>query len=147
GRLEPPPGVEAAGADALTGQGLERALDGVETAYYLIHSMEASQDGSFADRDRRAAAAFGEAAARAGVERIVYLGGLAPAGRLSIHMRSRLEVEQLLLAAVPGSTGLRASIVIGAGNASFRLLVRLVERMRVLPLPAWRVNRTQPIDE
>ena len=81
------------------------------------------------------------------MERIVYLGGIAPAGPPSPHLRSRLEVERILLDAVPGSTALRASIVIGAGSASFRLLVRLVERLRVLPMPSWRANRTQPIDE
>jgi uncharacterized protein YbjT (DUF2867 family) len=66
---------------------------------------------------------------------------------LSPHLHSRLEVEEALLAAVPGSTALRASIVIGAGSSSFRLLVRLVERLRVLPMPRWRRNRTAPIDE
>jgi uncharacterized protein YbjT (DUF2867 family) len=91
---------------------------------------------------------FGEAAARAGVERIVYLGGIVPVDHpLSSHLKSRLEVERILLGAVPGSTALRASIVIGAGSSSFRILVRLVERLRVLPLPRWRGNRTQPIDE
>ena len=75
------------------------------------------------------------AAAEAGVERIVYLGGIEPAGVRLAHLRSRLEVERILLDAVPGSTALRASIVIGAGSSSFRILVRLVERLRVLPLP------------
>ena len=83
----------------------------------------------------------------AGVERIVYLGGIAPAGATSPHLRSRLEVEEILLSALPGSTALRASIVIGAGSSSFRVLVRLVERLRLLPMPRWRKNRTQPIDE
>jgi uncharacterized protein YbjT (DUF2867 family) len=110
--------------------------------------MEQATDGShFADRDRRAAETFGRAAATAGIERIVYLGGIAPAASRSPHLRSRLEVEELLLAAVPGSTALRASILIGAGSSSFRVLVRLVERLRLLPLPGWRSNRTQPIDE
>ena len=68
-------------------------------------------------------------------------------GPLSPHLRSRLEVEEILLGAVPGSTALRASIVIGAGSSSFRVLVRLVERLRLLPMPRWRSNRTQPIDE
>jgi uncharacterized protein YbjT (DUF2867 family) len=146
-RLEPIPGVEAAGADLLSGAGVEAALEGVTTAYYLVHSMEPATDGGFAARDRRAAEAFGLAAAAAGVERIVYLGGIEPTGRVSSHLRSRLEVEEILLDAVPGSTALRASIVIGAGSSSFRVLVRLVERLRVLPLPRWRTNRTQPIDE
>jgi uncharacterized protein YbjT (DUF2867 family) len=91
--------------------------------------------------------AFGRAAADAGVDRIVYLGGMAPSGPASPHLGSRLEVERILLDAVPGSTALRASIVVGAGSPSFRVLVRLVERLRVLPLPRWRANRTRPIDE
>jgi uncharacterized protein YbjT (DUF2867 family) len=140
--------VEVVRADLLTGSGLEEALDGCSTAYYLIHSMESGINGDFAGRDRRMAESFAEAAVRAGVERIVYLGGIVPAdGAQSPHLRSRLEVEEILLSAVPGSTALRASIVIGAGSSSFRILVRLVERLRVLPLPRWRENRTQPIDE
>jgi uncharacterized protein YbjT (DUF2867 family) len=146
GRVEDLPGVEAVSGDLLAGEGIETALDGCATAYYLVHSMEAGDDG-FAARDRRAAEAFGQAAAAAGLERIVYLGGIAPAGRPSPHLASRLEVERILLDAVPGSTALRASIVIGAGSSSFRVLVRLVERLRVLPLPRWRSNRTQPIDQ
>jgi uncharacterized protein YbjT (DUF2867 family) len=140
--------VEGVRGDLLTGSGLEEALAGCSTAYYLVHSMEAQGNGDFAGRDRRMAENFGTAAARAGVERIVYLGGIVPADReLSPHLRSRLEVEEILLDAVPGSTALRASIVIGSGSSSFRILVRLVERLRVLPMPGWRDNRTQPIDE
>jgi uncharacterized protein YbjT (DUF2867 family) len=141
--------VDVVRGDLLTGSGLEEALAGVTTAYYLVHSMEAAAgNGDFAGRDRRMAENFAEAAARAGVERIVYLGGIVPAGGArSPHLRSRLEVEEILLAAVPDSTALRASIVIGAGSSSFRILVRLVERLRVLPMPRWRENRTQPIDE
>lgn len=146
-RVEPIAGVEAVGGDLLNGRGVDQALDGCETAYYLVHSMEASTDADFAGRDRRAAEAFGLAAAAAGVKRIVYLGGIEPRVTTSSHLRSRLEVERILLDAVPGSTALRASIVIGAGSSSFRVLVRLVERLRVLPMPGWRDNRTQPIDE
>jgi uncharacterized protein YbjT (DUF2867 family) len=141
--------VDVVRGDLLTGSGLEQALEECSTAYYLVHSMEPTTDnGSFAGRDRQMATGFAEAAARAGVQRIVYLGGIVPAAHaLSPHLKSRLEVEEILLAAVPGSTALRASIVIGAGSSSFRILVRLVERLRVLPLPGWRDNRTQPIDE
>jgi uncharacterized protein YbjT (DUF2867 family) len=146
--VEPRDGVDAVRGDLLDGSGLDRALDGCHTAYYLVHSMEPSTNGSgFADRDRRAAETFAQAAALAGLERIVYLGGIEPSTTGSPHLRSRLEVERTLLAAVPGSTALRASIVVGAGSASFRVLVRLVERLRVLPLPAWRRNRTQPVAE
>ena len=132
--------------DAILGTGLDRALDGIETAYFLIHSMEGVGNG-FADLERQAAEQFAAAAAHAGVRRIVYLGGLVPAdGRISRHLASRLAVEELLLAAAPESIAMRASIVIGARSRSFRFLVRLVERLPVLVLPAWRDNRTQPVD-
>lgn len=142
-------GVEGVRADLLSGEGLAAALDGCSTAYYLVHSMEASSNGAdFASRDRRAAENFAREARAAGVERIVYLGGLVPeGGQRSPHLASRLEVEEILLAAVPGSTALRASIVIGAASSSFRVLVRLVERLRFLPFPVWRDKRTQPIAE
>jgi uncharacterized protein YbjT (DUF2867 family) len=146
-RVERLPGVEVVRGDVLTGRGLVAALEGSRIAYYLVHSMEPAADGHFTGRDRRAAEAFARAAADASLERIVYLGGMAPSGPASPHLGSRLEVERILLDAVPGSTALRASIVVGAGSPSFRVLVRLVERLRILPLPRWRSNRTQPIDE
>jgi uncharacterized protein YbjT (DUF2867 family) len=174
--------VDVVRADAFTGEGLAQAFDGIEVAYYLIHSMEGPARGAraatgyagavsrvaFEDRERVAAERFAQAAVAAGVERIVYLGGLLPApardaardagppaggvalahrgGSISSHLRSRARVEHTLLAAIPDSVALRASIVIGARSRSFRLLVRLVERMPALPLPAWRKYRTQPID-
>ena len=142
-----PPGLEVVQGDAIAGTGLDEALDGIDCAYYLIHSMEPSLDGSFADRDRRAATKFAEAAQAAKVGRTIYLGGLVPAGKeASLHLASRLEVEQLLRDAAPASVALRASIVIGARSRSFRFLVRLVERVPFMPLPAWRRHRTQPID-
>jgi uncharacterized protein YbjT (DUF2867 family) len=132
--------------DATTGAGLDRALDGVDVAYYLIHSME-GPTGAFVDLERRQADAFAAAASAAGVRRIVYLGGLLPAdGAPSRHLASRLTVEQALLQAAPESIALRASIVVAARSRSFRFLVRLIERLPVLALPAWRANRTQPID-
>ncbi len=141
-------GVEVVRGDLLTGAGLERALDGCSTAYYLVHSMEEGEEEDFASREARAAERFGSAAQRAGVERIVYLGGLLPAERPpSRHLASRVRVEELLLGSVPGSTALRASLLIGAGSPSFQILVRLVERLRLLPLPGWSPNRTSPIDE
>src|SRR5579884_1964487 len=148
GELPGHPEVEVRRGDAVTGAGLERALDGIEVAYFLIHSMESSADGSFAARDRAAAVNFARAARAAGTRRIVYLGGLIPAGGpRSAHLASRLEVERTLLAAIPDSVALRASIVIGAGSRSFRFLVRLVERLPVLAVPAWRTRRTAPVDE
>ena len=149
GRLEARPDVGAVQGDVIVGTGLSEALDGIDTAYYLVHSMEAGTNGTdFSARDRRGAENFARAAQDAGVGRIVYLGGLIPSGaRSSIHLRSRLEVEEILLDAVPGSTAFRASVVIGAHSSSFRLLVRLIERLRVLPFPGWHHNRTRPIDE
>ena len=139
--------------DAVGGEGLKRALEGVELAYYLIHSMERGEQ-SFVERERLAAENFARAAAAAGVRRLVYLGGLVPrwAGEQSRaprsrHLDSREEVERILLDAIPDSLSLRASIIIGARSRSFRLLVRLVERMPVLALPGWQRFRTQPIDE
>jgi uncharacterized protein YbjT (DUF2867 family) len=133
--------------DALTGAGLERALDGIEVAYYLMHSMAGPTRSDFPQQERRAAERFAAAAHSAGVRRIVYLGGLLPAEATpSRHLASRLAVEHELLAAAPESIGFRASIVIAARSKSFRFLVRLVERLPIMALPAWRENRTQPID-
>jgi uncharacterized protein YbjT (DUF2867 family) len=146
-RVEERPGLETASGDLVTGAGLESALEGCAAAYYLVHSMEAGADG-FEVRDRRAAGNFARAAQAAGVERVVYLGGIVPSGGpRSPHLRSRLEVEEILLDALPRATALRASIVIGAQSSSFRILVRLVERLRVLPFPAWRDRSTRPIAE
>jgi uncharacterized protein YbjT (DUF2867 family) len=133
--------------DAVTGEGLERAMEGIEVAYFLIHAMERTDGDSFSARERVAAERFAHAARAAGVRRIVYLGGPVPAGPRSAHLASRLAVEEILLDTVENSVALRASIVIGARSRSFRFLVRLVERMPVLALPAWRENRTRPIDE
>jgi uncharacterized protein YbjT (DUF2867 family) len=158
--------VELVIGDTLTGAGVLGAMRDVEVAYYLIHSMEPSSGDPFPARERASAETFAQAARAAGVRRIVYLGGLLPrdedtsawdsgrasAGasthaRTSTHLSSRHAVERILLDAVPDSVALRASIVIGARSRSFRFLVRLVERLPVLTLPAWRRFRTQPIDE
>lgn len=138
--------------DTVIGTGVSGAMRDVEVAYYLIHSMEPStgdaSGGSFPARERASANTFAQAARAAGVDRIVYLGGLLPGeGETSAHLSSRHAVERVLLEAVPDSVALRASIVIGARSRSFRFLVRLVERLPVLTLPAWRGYRTQPIDE
>jgi uncharacterized protein YbjT (DUF2867 family) len=135
--------------DAASGDGLEQALDGIDVAYYLIHSMEpTATNGPFAGVEQLAAQRFADASVRAGVGRIVYLGGILPAsGAQSAHLASRVQVEQILLERVPDSVALRASIVIGARSRAFRFLVRLVERLPILAIPGWRDNRTQPIDE
>ncbi|MGH2949613.1 MAG: NAD(P)H-binding protein [Solirubrobacteraceae bacterium] len=134
--------------DAISGAGLGRALDGVDAAYFLIHSMEGPPDGGFPEQERRAAERFATAARTAGVRRVVYLGGLVPpqGATVSRHLASRLAVEQALLEVADEPIALRASIVVGARSRSFRFLVRLIERLPVLALPAWRVNRTRPID-
>lgn len=140
--------VTVVSGDAVSGSGLDAALDGIDVAYFLIHSMEPSEDGDFPARERRAAENFAHAAQAAGVRRVIYLGGLVPAGGpASAHLASRLEVEKILLAAAPCAVALRASIIIGARSRPFRFLVRLVERMPVLAVPAWHVRRTTPIDE
>jgi uncharacterized protein YbjT (DUF2867 family) len=152
GRMADRGAIEVVPGDLVAGTGLDAALADVDTAYYLVHSMAPAPNGAgFADLDRQAATNFAGAASAAGVERVVYLGGiLPPVGSdhpLSRHLGSRLEVERILLDAAPQSTAFRASIVVGARSSSFRLLVRLVERLRVLPFPAWRDNRTAPVAE
>ena len=146
-RFAPVEGVEVVVGDLLQRETLAAALEGCSTAYYLVHSMETGANG-FADRDRLAAENFAAAARDAGIDRIVYLGGLLPeGGPQSVHLASRLEVEEILLDALPRSTALRASIVIGARSSSFGILVKLVSSLRFVPLPSWRSNRTQPIFE
>jgi uncharacterized protein YbjT (DUF2867 family) len=146
-------GIPVLAGDAVSGEGLAEALEGIDVAYFLIHSMEpaTTADGAasaFEVREHRAAETFARHARTAGVGRIVYLGGPVPTeGRVSPHLSSRLAVEEILLGAVPCGVAFRASIVIGARNRSFRFLVRLVERMPVLAVPAWGTNRTAPIDE
>ena len=144
--VEPGRMVEIFRGDLVKDEGLDAALEGCDVAYYLVHSMEAGTT-SFEARDRLAAENFVAACRRMGVDRVVYLGGIHPSGPLSPHMRSRLEVERILMEGLPAATGLRASIVIGAGSPSFRLMVRLIERIPVLPLPPWRDVRTQPVAE
>jgi uncharacterized protein YbjT (DUF2867 family) len=134
--------------DLITGEGLAEALESVQVAYYLVHSMESSTVGAFPEAERRSAENFARAARAAGVQRAVYFTGLIPHNRkLSRHLASRLAVEEILMGASESSVSLRSSIVIGARSRSFRFLVRLVERLRVMVLPAWHVNRTQPLDE
>ena len=112
-----------------------------------MHSMEGNVNSGFEHLEQRAAERFATAANAAGVKRVVYLGGLVPqAGVASRHLASRVAVERALLETAAEPIAFRASIVIGARSRSFRFLVRLIERLPVLALPAWRVHRTQPID-
>jgi uncharacterized protein YbjT (DUF2867 family) len=141
-------GIPLARVDVVSGEGLAQALAGVHVAYYLIHSMEPAADGRFEERERLGAQNFAAAARAAGVRRIVYLGGPMPSsGRISRHLASRLAVEEILLKATRDSVAFRASIVIGARSRSFRFLVRLVERLPVIAIPAWGGFRSSPIDE
>jgi len=136
--------VETAAADAADRQAVGRALTGIEIAYYLVHALGTGR--RFEEADRTAARSFAAAAADAGVHRMVYLGGLAPAGEdLSPHLRSRGEVGQILLdAAVPAAV-LRAAVILGAGSASFEMLRYLTERLPVMVTPRWVHSRIQPI--
>ena len=122
---------------------LRPALAGCRAAYYLVHSLG---DPDFRSRDAEAAAAFGQAAARAGLTRIVYLGGLGDdTDTLSAHLRSRREVEHLLGKDGVPVTVLRAGIVIGRGSLAWELTRQLVEHLPVMVTPRWVSTRTQPI--
>ena len=135
--------TEIVAGDCLDEASLDRALSGVQCAYYLVHSMAA---GDFAALDRRAAQNFGRAAARAGVRRIVYLGGLADdTGALSAHLRSRAETGDVLRSGGVPVIEFRASVVIGAGSLSFQMIQALVERLPVMVCPRWVATPTQPI--
>ena len=124
-------------------ESLDIALDGCEIAYYLVHSLDRHD---FRRRDAEGARTFGAAAAAAGVERIVYLGGLGvDDGTLSPHLRSRQEVEGLLGAAGVPVVTLRAGIVIGHGGASWEIIRSMVEKVPALAVPRWALTRTQPI--
>ena len=141
-------GVETAQADAFDRGQLRAALAGVDTAYYLIHSMEGGARNwkSFAEREAAQARNFLAAASGAGVRRIIYLGGLVCGeGGLSPHMRSRREVGRVLASGGIPVTELRASLIIGAGGSSYAMLRYLVERLRIMVCPSWVGSRTQPI--
>jgi uncharacterized protein YbjT (DUF2867 family) len=135
-------GTPVAG-DVHDGESLVAALDGCAAAYYLVHSLD---DARFAERDADAARTFAKAAAEAGVERIVYLGGLGDdADDLSEHLRSRREVERLLGGAGVPVTVLRAGIVVGHGGISWELTRQLVEHLPAMITPRWVRTRCQPI--
>ena len=138
------PGTEIVAGDVLDVGALDRALAGVDAAFYLVHSMGAARD--FADLDRQAALRFGEAAARARVRRIIYLGGLGdPADDLSPHLRSRQETGEMLRQGGVPVIELRASIVIGTGSLSFEMVRALTERLPVMICPRWVAIQAQPI--
>jgi uncharacterized protein YbjT (DUF2867 family) len=136
--------TEAVQGDCLDEASLDRAMGGVDCAYYLVHSMAGS--ASYVEADRRAADNFGRAAACAGVRRIIYLGGLArDSDSLSTHLKSRAETGDILRASGVPVIEFRASVVIGAGSLSFKMIQALVERLPVMICPRWVETRTQPI--
>ena len=136
--------TEVVAGDLLDTAALDRALADVDTAYYLVHSMGAH--GDYQATDRAAALAFGDAARRAGVRRIIYLGGLAhDDGSLSKHLKSRLETGDALRESRVPVVELRASVVIGSGSLSFEMIRALVERLPVMICPKWVSTEAQPI--
>jgi len=136
--------TELVAGDVLDSESLPRAFEGVDTAYYLIHSMGSARD--FERDDRQAAANFAAAAKRAGVRRIIYLGALGnPKHALSEHLRSRQETGEVLRASGIQVIEFRASIIIGSGSLSFELIRALVERLPVMVCPKWVATPAQPI--
>lgn len=141
----PWPGVELVAGDALKPESLAAALKEIDVAYYLIHSMGGGEE-SFAERDRLAAKNFAEAAARAGVQRLIYLGGLgAEESSLSQHLESRHEVGDILRSSGIPVTEFRAAIIVGSGSISFEMIRYLAERVPVMVCPRWVKSRCQPI--
>ena len=131
-------------ADVLDRSSLIPAMDGVKIAFYLVHSMGSAE--SFEENDRIAAQNFGEIAKEAGVERIIYLGGLGNEKEvLSSHLRSRQEVGYILRASKVPVIEFRASIVIGSGSLSFEMIKSLVERLPIMLIPKWALMSAQPI--
>ena len=136
-------GVEAVRGDVLDRGSLDATLEGVEAAYYLVHAL--ASGASFAGEEQQGAQNFAAAARAAGVERIVYLGGLAHGDDLSEHLRTRQEVGEILRASGVLTVELRASVVVGEGSASFELVRGLVDYLPALVLPDWIETTCQPI--
>jgi Predicted nucleoside-diphosphate-sugar epimerases len=124
-------------------QAVAAALAGQDIVYYLVHSMSHADD--FASLERQIATTVAQEAARQGVSRIVYLGGLHPAGPLSTHLASRKEVGDILLASGVPTIALRAGVIIGSGSASFEMIRHLTEVLPYMPAPKWVRNFIQPI--
>jgi uncharacterized protein YbjT (DUF2867 family) len=136
-------------ADLLQPETLPRAMEGMDAAYYLVHSMggrSIAETKAFAERDRKCATNFLKAAEAAGLKRIIYLGGLGETGdELSKHLASRQEVAKILQLGDVKTTALRAAVIIGAGGASFEILRYLAERLPLMMCPRWVNTRSQPI--
>jgi len=143
GDADVPHGVRTVAADAMDEAAIRRALEGVDVAYYLVHSLGSS---NFAETDRTAAENVARASAQAGVSQIVYLGGLGDdADDLSPHLRSRAETAAALTSGSVPVTILRAAIIVGRGSAGFETIVSLVDRLPVMIAPRWVSMPTQPI--
>lgn len=121
----------------------EQALEGCQAAFYLVHGMAAG--AGYAEVERRSAVAFREAAERAGVSRIIYLGGIRPCGPISRHLSSRLHVGEILRAGPVPTLELQASMIIGGGSESWRIVRDLAARLPIMLLPRWLDNQSQPI--
>ena len=137
------PETEVVQADVLDPASLDAALSDVDVSYYLVHSMASLED--FGAADRAAALNFSQACLRAGVKRVVYVGGLGEGEDLSDHLRSRQEVGRILRESGVPTVEFRASIVIGSGSFSFEMLRALVEKLPVMITPSWVRKRAQPI--
>jgi uncharacterized protein YbjT (DUF2867 family) len=138
------PNTEIVKGDCLDPSSLGPAMAGVDTAYYLVHSMGSS--GKFEEEDRQAAQNFADAAHAAGIHRIIYLGGLGDGDQqLSAHLRSRQEVADILRSSGIPTVEMRASIVIGSGSLSFEIIRALVQRLPIMICPRWVAVKTQPI--
>lgn len=136
--------TEVVYGDALDEESLNTALNGIHTAYYLVHSM--GSDGDFEELDRKAAECFAAACTQRNVQRIVYLGGLGnPDEKLSRHLRSRQEIANILRTSSAAVVEFRASIVIGSGSLSFEMIRNLIERLPVMICPKWVRVKAQPI--
>ena len=135
--------AEVAEGDLLRPETLPVAMQGVSTAYYLVHSM--ASGGDFELEDRKAATNFAEAARAAGLQRIVYLGGLGNGRQLSGHLESRREVGEILRKSGVPTIEFRASIIIGSGSLSFEMIRALVEKLPVMLTPKWVHTQCQPI--
>ncbi len=139
------PNLEIVKADALEAASLAKALRGCRAAYYLVHSMNPGTR-DFAASDRQAALNMAAAAELAGLEQIIYLGGLVPDDpAISHHLRSRAEVGHILAAGATPLTWLRAAMILGSGSASFEMLRYLAERLPLMITPSWVHSRVQPI--
>ncbi|MFO7859784.1 MAG: NAD(P)H-binding protein [Desulfosalsimonas sp.] len=145
--LKNPPEVVA--GDLLDPESLKKALDGIDIAYYLVHSMGGKnfrEMKEFEKRDRTAAQNFVNAADQSGLSRLIYLGGLGEmSGSLSHHLASRQEVGKILASGKTEATILRAAVIIGAGGAGFEIIRYLVERLPVMLCPKWIYTQSQPI--